>query len=363
MSYDHQFQFQFHDHGGIHQMDAINFLEGKNTFYEKVEFKINVTKKAFFDSLVASIENATGIPKPAFHFASYIFNVHNEKVFVSVRYDLFGSEAKPSGKYTVSMHSEDYDLLLNIKKDMKERFAGLDVNSVTWAISTPNGGIIYKAMDISGQHHTPKPSFYPWLNSMSLQDYYDGYLASEENILLLMGVPGTGKTTFIKDFLIKNRLNSVITYDERLMRDDNFFLDFIMGNTDDYGSTSATQNDVLIIEDADVLIEDREKTQNSILAKILNVSDGLIKNINKKIVFSTNITDLDRVDPALIRPGRCYDVLDFRKLTFEESERVIADQGSDRTLENRSHTLAELLTSNPRDQYTNKNKIGFGFRG
>ncbi len=151
-------------------------------------------------------------------------------------------------------------------------------------------------------------------------------------------------------------LNAVITYDERLMRDDNFFLDFL---TDRDGED--TKNDVLIIEDADTMIADRTQTENSILSKILNVSDGLIKNINKKIIFSTNLTDIDDIDPALIRPGRCYDVLDFRKLTFDEAGVLLKDVGSDRELtQNRDYTLAELMSVNPRDQHFNKYKVGFG---
>jgi hypothetical protein len=347
--------YRFYNTDGLRDLNLIKFLEGRSTFADRIEFKINATKKQVFDAVTKLVEENSQTPIE-FKFFTYVFFVQTDTVYVNVRFDIFGTKTKPAGRYTISIYSEDWEAIEKIRNGLEKEFEGLDVNSVVWAISTPQGGIVYKEMDITGQHNAPRPSFYPWLKNLDIQEYFDHYLESEENVLLLMGVPGTGKTTFIKDFLVKNRLNAVITYDERLMRDDNFFLDFL---TDRDGEE--TRNDVLIIEDADTMIADREKTENSILAKILNVSDGLIKNINKKIIFSTNLTDIDEIDPALIRPGRCYDVLDFRKLTYDESTTLLKDVGSDRELTQvRDYTLAELMSVNPRDQHFNKYKVGFG---
>ena len=44
----------------------------------------------------------------------------------------------------------------------------------------------------------PTEEMYPFLNGESLNDYYDRYMESSANILLLIGPPGTGKTTFIQ---------------------------------------------------------------------------------------------------------------------------------------------------------------------
>ncbi len=350
--------FEFYNVDNLQSLELINFMSSRSTYLEKVELKINADKTFVFDKIYAAIKDITGYT-PSFKFFGWTFYLSCNTVFVTVRYDMFGAKHKPAGHFSVSINAVNHEDALKLKHSLENSFVGMEINSVMWAISSPNESIIYKSMDVSSVDHKPKESFYPWLKS-SLDDYYKAYLASEENILLLMGIPGTGKTTFIRDFLVRNKLNAVITYDERLMKNDNFFLDFLTG---DDGDGSVAQNDVLIIEDADVLIEDREKTQNTILSKILNVSDGLVKNIDKKIIFSTNITDIDRIDSALIRPGRCYDVMDFRKLDFEEASKVISDVGRDTVLDpNRKYTLAELLTVNPREQYNNKFKIGFNAR-
>ena len=76
---------------------------------------------------------------------------------------------------------------------------------------------------------------------------------------------------------------------------------------------------MLIVEDADVLLTDRERDRNSIMSKFLNVSDGIVKMDSKKMIFTTNITQLNSVDDALLRKGRCYAAVEFRRLTVREA--------------------------------------------
>ena len=346
--------FEFYGTENLQTIEMIKFLDKGSNFIEKFDYKMRADRNFVFNTLKNIVEDVVG-EKAEFNFLPWSFFLKTSKVFMTVSYDVFGTKHRISGRYYGNIYSSDFDQVLEVKKKFEEATERLVINSVTWAISAPNESILYKSMDISGSENRVHQSFYPWL-SKPLNEYYDAYLSSEETILLLMGVPGTGKTSFIRDFLLKNKLDSVITYDERLLRNDNFFLDFI---TSDESDRSEMNNDVLIIEDADTLIADREKSENSLLAKILNVSDGLVKNINKKIIFSTNITDVDTIDPALIRPGRCFDVLNFRKLNYEESLAVLDSTGKSREIEvDRKYTIAELLTDNVRDQHE-KRKMGF----
>lgn len=158
---------------------------------------------------------------------------------------------------------------------------------------------------------TAHDEHYPYIRG-GVNSYMDEYMNSKASILLLMGEPGTGKTSFLKEMIKRYRLNAMVTYEEKLMGNDEFYIDFLRNE----------DRDILIIEDADLLLTSRESDSNKAMARLLNLSDGLINVIKKKVVFSTNLADMTRIDDAIIRPGRCFDVLDFRKLEGAEINKV-----------------------------------------
>jgi hypothetical protein len=157
-------------------------------------------------------------------------------------------------------------------------------------------------LDSYGTHY---PEFYPWLPS----GFMNEYLKSSASILFLCGEPGTGKTSVLRNLICSRQLHASVTYDENLLYIDEMFLNFI---------TSSDMN-LIIIEDADNLLSSREKFNNPLISRFLNFSDGLIKFPSKKIIFTTNINDFNNIDEALTRSGRCFGILEARKLTFEEA--------------------------------------------
>ena len=197
-----------------------------------------------------------------------------------------------------------------------------------------------------------KNEFYPWFKQ-GVDAFIDQYLASTSSVLMLYGPPGTGKTSFIKYLLTQKRLNASLTYDERILNDDGFFIDFL---TDD-------EDDTLIVEDADVLITRCESDQNPVMSKFLNVSDGLIKIDNKKVIFTTNIGQLGSVDDALLRKGRCFAAVEFRNLTSNEAANAAqaANSVEQDWYSKQSWSLAEIFNKDHSELVTMapKHKIGF----
>jgi len=153
----------------------------------------------------------------------------------------------------------------------------------------------------------PISEMYPFLGDESVDNYYQRFLESSASILLLIGPPGTGKTTFIRGLLHYAAKNAIVTYDESLLQKDYVFARFI---EDDAG--------VMVIEDADNFLKSRNDG-NSMMHRFLNVGDGLITIKGKKLVFSTNLPSTRNIDPALIRPGRCFDILEFRNYNEKEA--------------------------------------------
>lgn len=191
-------------------------------------------------------------------------------------------------------------------------------------------------------------SYYPWLGK-SVDEYYQEYLNSSANILLLIGPPGTGKTTFIKNLIVSNELSGYVTYDSEVLSQDGMFARFIGGS-----------EDVLVIEDADRFLASRQDG-NDLMHKFLNVGDGMVSVKGKKVIFSTNLPNTSSIDPALIRPGRCFDVLQFKSLTKEQAIAACKDSNRDPAAlpDKDSFTLAEIFNTPKHSIVGIRPKMGF----
>lgn len=175
--------------------------------------------------------------------------------------------------------------------------------------------------------------YYPWIET-DLKTYYQSFMDSNAQILVTYGPPGTGKTSFIRDLICEMNLNAFISYDMKILTSDSTFVRYLTDSI----------FDAIIIEDADELLTSSRGDSNKIIAKILNISDGLIKLPRKKLIFSTNLQKVSDIDQAIIRPGRCFDVMEFRPLLKEEAQTVCDKIGIELpTKDAKKYSLAELF--------------------
>lgn len=193
-----------------------------------------------------------------------------------------------------------------------------------------------------------KPEFYPFMENP--HDYMAGYLNHSAALLFLSGPPGTGKTTLLRNFLYENRLRAVVTYEDNLLGSDRMFVDFV----------TSSNHDVMIIEDADLMLGSREGDGNKLIARFLNASDGLIQLQKKKIIFTTNLSNYSAVDDALVRPGRSYGAIIFRPLTPDEAVIAAAAAGiEDYKKPDASVHLSEIFNTQVQSDF-GKKTMGFG---
>lgn len=191
-------------------------------------------------------------------------------------------------------------------------------------------------------------SLYPFIKE-GVESYVNKFLSSDQSILILIGEPGLGKSSIIRYILSRMNKKAYVTFDEVVMSNDYIFGEFV-------NSSSAG---AFIIEDADTMLKSRQDN-NKLMAKFLNVGDGLISLGQKKLIFTTNLPSTKDIDPALMRKGRCFDVLNFRKLTLDEANVVCAEYNLPKLTKGNSFTLAEIFNQDePDTEQVTEPKFGF----
>jgi hypothetical protein len=194
----------------------------------------------------------------------------------------------------------------------------------------------------------PVEEMYPFLKGESLNDYYDRYMESSANILLLIGPPGTGKTTFIRGLLAHRNCSAMVTYDAGILEKDGFFARFIEDDAE-----------VMVLEDSDAFLKSRSDG-NTMMHRFLNVGDGLVTTRGKKMIFSTNLPSIRDIDSALVRPGRCFDILTFDSLSQEDADKLAAKLGVKVEHGKKDYSLAEIFNKQTHAGISSANrKVGF----
>jgi ATPase family associated with various cellular activities (AAA) len=119
--------------------------------------------------------------------------------------------------------------------------------------------------------------------------------AKDKGLVLLHGLPGTGKTTYLR-YMIGKIKKKVLFLSPGVAKDimNPEFVQLLINNPDS----------VIIIEDAENIIMDRRYSSTSSVSALLNIADGLMADfLNVQIVCTFN-SPLTMVDTALMRQGR-----------------------------------------------------------
>lgn len=184
------------------------------------------------------------------------------------------------------------------------------------------------------------------------KNYNDDLFALHEHIVkslrkkdcsgltLFHGVPGTGKSTYIK-YLIGLVNKKVIFLPPKLA-----------GNLDDPQLTRLiTENPdtIIVIEDAETLLVARDSGNSSAISMLLNLTDGLLgSSLGIQFICTFN-TLLENIDKALLRKGRLTTLYEFKPLSESKSKNLIKELGIDEFIPSQAMTLAEIYNVNEQE--------------
>ncbi|MBD3617458.1 MAG: AAA family ATPase [Gracilimonas sp.] len=172
---------------------------------------------------------------------------------------------------------------------------------------------------------------------------------SDSGLYLLHGQPGTGKTSFIKTVLsrIKNKAIYITPgFAEHLSSPD------LIGVLMDHPGS------VLVIEDAETVLMKRQADNSNAVSNLLNLTDGFPADFLKLNIICTFNTNLDDIDPALLREGRLKGIHEFTKLTIPQAHELAGHLGKEIEI-TQPLTLAEVCNAGSLQRKLAVNGIGF----
>ena len=281
-------------------------------------------------------------------FGGIRFQIHDHQVFIVSDHIVFSLTIDTSGYgaiegITMTTNRTDLD-------DIKNALVGSFV--IKNIINDENSyRIVYK-----GQYSidTTVCKFNEWKSNID-DNYNDDVPYNEMNsiirdnkagLIMLYGIPGTGKTSLVKSLINDNRETNFIFVDTSVCESisDGLFLEFLQENKDA----------VMVFEDCEKLLQNRKKGLNESIGTILNLTDGIIAESMRIKFICTFNCNLDDVDDALLRKGRLSLKYEFKELSLEKTRAIYPE--ADKPM-----TLADAHNAHKKNDFSEskRRKIGF----
>lgn len=335
----------------------VNLVSDFQNEVSDVMFNRNVLEKYNFamDSLIVEKEGIKDFLKVLGKFYAYErvdLPVSKKQTIVVITFEndwmVHYFDTVGAKEYSISIYAADYSIGAKILDIFKEYELHIEENIVILTNLYYEQGRLREDTRVLKDETFKdlRKTYYPYLDVDAM---FKQFTKSSENILMLTGIPGIGKTKIINLYMSYLLENAELLEDD-INRDDEdiygevneIFVLHVKSEellaTDTFWSYLAQNNRyaLVILDDFDNFLAPRtneimtenDLQKNKFISNFLSQTDGTIEN-NIKFIITTN-RDVKEVDTALLRKGRAFDVLCLRKLTYAEAERIWTDEGFDK---------------------------------
>lgn len=183
----------------------------------------------------------------------------------------------------------------------------------------------------------------------------DALQTKKSGLYVFHGPPGTGKTTYIK------QLTTLVDTRKFIFVPNTMVADLFSPKLVD--KLYSFKNSVLVLEDAEICVFKRDGNNNALVAGILNITDGLLKDLlNIAIMVTFNAADVQELDAALLRKGRLKVMHKFDLLSKADASKLATHLGRKKTV-TKALSLADVYNLDEEtglEAEETKKIVGFG---
>lgn len=280
---------------------------------------------------------------------SRIVVVYGSKLFISIEEHLIIRIDYLSNAYSHFSVITIYSSPNYYKTYLENRLVYRDkqTHCVSYVIRYPSGSVNCQYLDITSVKYDPNK----YNNDIPHNKIIEFIKSDHSGVAIFNGMPGTGKTFYIRSLITENPDTDFIYLDSSWFDyiTDSCFLNYILEH----------KESVIILEDCETLLQDRA-TSNQKISTLLNISDGIIGDSLKLKFICTFNSDLTTIDKAILRKGRLKIKYEFKKLKADKVQALGKELG--KNLPNEDMALCDIFNyeeDNNRNQVNRPNKIGF----
>lgn len=227
-----------------------------------------------------------------------------------------------NGHYNLGVHTTRPEFFVNVLKEIKPLTVPAPKRGTAYAIKVKSNGTGLTTMALGEIKQTFREGNYSTkvlvAFDQAIQDL--GAKAPLGRLTLLTGEPGTGKSHFIRGVMTRCDANFLVIPPTMLGE---LTGPQVISLLDDVRHDKLPT--VLVLEDADAALVRRENGRLGAISELLNLADGITGELlDIRILATTNAKEVE-MDPAITRPGRLSQIVEFGLLDPHQASLVLKD--------------------------------------